>query len=173
VLEDVSDLQTVEVPLPIAKPKPPKKPEPKKQEIVKKQEPKKKEPPKQQSQKVQPESKAAVKAKAQVKQSNKTAAKQNASGRSNAQAEAKWHSRLKAHLDRHKKKMDSEEGKAFVRFEVDDAGKVLSVALVRSSGSPVLDKLAVDMVRNASPVPAPPPGANKKITVPIQWHHGR
>ena len=87
---------------------------------------------------------------------------------------AKWPSRLMAHLERRKRypsgaRSRREQGTAYVRFRIDDAGNVLSVSLARSSGSPELDSEVVEMVRRASPVPAPPPGINKTITAPVRF----
>ena len=58
---------------------------------------------------------------------------------------------------------------AQVRFRIDAQGHVLGVALARSSGFPELDAEVLAMVRRASPVPAPPPGAPLDLTVPVQF----
>jgi len=167
--EELPQLEKVEVPLPVAKPKPP---EPKK-EIVKKEEPKKKPVKKRQQEQVS--SKQEVKAQAQVTQSNRNAARQSSSGFfSSSVSPARWQSRLKAHLERRKKypsgaRSRREEGVAYVRFRIDDSGKVLSASLVRSSGWPELDKEVLSLVHRASPVPAPPPGVDKTITAPVEF----
>lgn len=62
-----------------------------------------------------------------------------------------------------------EEGTAQVQFAIDARGNVLSVRLVRSSGFDDLDTAALDLVRRASPVPAPPAGAPRDITAPIRF----
>ncbi|HEY0121277.1 MAG TPA: energy transducer TonB [Rhizobium sp.] len=87
---------------------------------------------------------------------------------------AKWQSRLMAHLERRKKyppgaRSKGEQGTAYVRFRIDDAGNVLSAGLARSSGYPDLDQEVVELVKHASPVPAPPPDVNKTITAPIKF----
>jgi periplasmic protein TonB len=166
--EEIAQLDKVEVPLPVAKPKPP---EPKK-EIVKKDEPKKK-PVKQRE---QASAKQAVKAQAQVTQSNRNAARQSASGLfASSMTPARWQSRLMAHLERRKKypsgaKSRREEGTVYVRFRIDDSGKVLSATLARSSGWPELDNEVLSLVQRASPVPAPPPDVNKTITAPVKFN---
>ena len=66
-------------------------------------------------------------------------------------------------------KSRGERGIVHVRFRIDDAGNVLSVALARSSGFPELDNEVLSLVRRASPVPAPPPGASKTITAPVRF----
>jgi protein TonB len=165
--EEIAQLDKVEVPLPVAKPKPP---EPKK-EIVKKDEPKKK-PVKQRE---QASAKQAVKAQAQVTQSSRNAARQSASGLfASSMTPARWQSRLMAHLERRKKypsgaKSRREEGTVYVRFRIDDSGKVLSATLARSSGWPELDNEVLSLVQRASPVPAPPPDVNKTITAPVKF----
>lgn len=166
--EEIAQLDKVEVPLPVAKPKPP---EPKK-EIVKKDEPKKK-PMKQRE---QASAKQAVKAQAQVTQSSRNAARQSASGLfASSMTPARWQSRLMAHLERRKKypsgaKSRREEGTVYVRFRIDDSGKVLSATLARSSGWPELDNEVLSLVQRASPVPAPPPDVNKTITAPVKFN---
>lgn len=166
--EEIAQLDKVEVPLPVAKLKPP---EPKK-EIVKKDEPKKK-PVKQRE---QASAKQAVKAQAQVTQSSRNAARQSASGLfASSMTPARWQSRLMAHLERRKKypsgaKSRREEGTVYVRFRIDDSGKVLSATLARSSGWPELDNEVLSLVQRASPVPAPPPDVNKTITAPVKFN---
>lgn len=177
--EELAQLEKVEVPLPIAKPKPPepkkeieKKPVVKK-EVVKKEDPKK--TPVKQRQQEQASSKQAVKAQAQVAQTNRNAARQSASGLfASSMTPARWQSRLMAHLERRKKypsaaKSRGEEGVVYVRFRIDDSGKVLSASLAQSSGWPDLDREVLSLVQRASPVPAPPPDANKTITAPVKF----
>ena len=167
--EELTQLDKVEVPLPVIKPKPP---EPKK-EIVKKKEPQR--PPVKQRQQEQASSKQAVKAQAQAVQTNRNAARQSASGLfASSMTPARWQSRLMAHLERRKKypsgaKSRREEGVVYVRFRIDDTGKVLSASLARSSGWPELDEEVLSLVKRASPVPAPPPDVNKTITAPVKF----
>jgi protein TonB len=80
-----------------------------------------------------------------------------------------------SHLERRKRypsaaRSNREEGTVYVRFRIDDSGNVLSVSLSRSSGYPTLDSAVLDMVRAASPVPAPPAGVNKTITAPVRFN---
>lgn len=169
--EIVTQLENVEVPIPVFRPKPTEKekpvekPKPKKQDMV--QKPKREKPA--------PKSKASTQASAQVTQSNRNAANQNAAAMGfGSVSPAKWQSRLMAHLERRKRypsgaRSRREEGTAYVRFRIDDAGNVLSASLARSSGFPELDNAVVDLVRRASPVPAPPLGVNKIITAPVRF----
>ncbi|MND63353.1 transport protein TonB [compost metagenome] len=166
----MTELENVEVPIPVFRPtpeekKPVKKPKPKKQEVAKR--PERKKPA--------PSSKASTEAAAQVTQSNRNAANQRTAGMGfGSVSPAKWQSRLMTHLERRKRypsgaRSRGEQGTAYVRFRIDDAGNVLSASLARSSGFPELDNAVVEMVRRASPVPAPPPGVNKTITAPVRF----
>lgn len=169
VEETVASLENVEVPLPISRPPPP----PEEKEPEKKVE-KKKEPPKKVAKKPTPPpaaSKAAQQAKAEVEQANRTAARQNTAGSGSNMSPARWQSRLQSHLERRKLRNNgsSDRGTPMVRFSIDNSGNVLSASIARSSGFPGLDKLALDSIRRASPVPAPPAGVGKTFTVPYRY----
>ncbi|MCB1353329.1 MAG: energy transducer TonB [Rhodobacteraceae bacterium] len=106
--------------------------------------------------------------------SETAAAPETSRGGASRVAPARWTSRLMAHLERRKRypsgaRRRHEEGVAQVRFRIDAQGHVLGVALARSSGFPELDAEVLAMVRRASPVPAPPPGAPLDLTVPVQF----
>jgi TonB family protein len=68
-------------------------------------------------------------------------------------------------IQRHKRGLSIGRQKAErdvqIRFRIENGGNVLSVSVTRSSGSDELDKAAIAMVRNSSPVPTPPEGVNK------------
>jgi periplasmic protein TonB len=168
--ELISALENVEVPIPAARPKPPEeKPvdKPEKKEETAKKRPKRETPA--------PSSKPASAAAAQVTQSKRNAARQSIAGMGfGSVSPAKWQSRLMGHLERRKRyppgaRSRREQGTAYVRFTIDERGNVLSATLARSSGSPELDAEVIDLVRRASPVPAPPPGVNKTITAPVKF----
>lgn len=164
----MAELANVEVPIPMMRPPVPKP------EIAKK----KATPPKKVVKKphVQPPaSQAARTAKAEVVQSTRNAAAASASGAGQNVSPARWQSRLMSHLERRKRypsaaRSNREEGTVYVRFKIDDSGNVLSVSLSRSSGYPTLDNAVLDMVRAASPVPAPPAGVSKTITAPVRFN---
>ena len=88
-----------------------------------------------------------------------------------------WQGRVLGHLERHKRYPRSaqarrQEGVAQVRFTIDREGRVLSVQLDRSSGHSVLDEETVEMVRRASPLPAPPDEMAQdriELVVPVQF----
>ncbi|HHZ08413.1 MAG TPA: TonB family protein [Rhizobiales bacterium] len=90
---------------------------------------------------------------------------------------AKWQSRVLSWLNRHKRYPSSarslrQEGLVHVAFTIDRGGRVTSSHVARSSGIPALDQAALDMVRRASPVPAPPPeiaSSALRIAVPVEF----
>lgn len=88
---------------------------------------------------------------------------------------ARWQSRVVAWLNRHKRYphgAGGEQGMVSVAFAINASGSVLSVRVARSSGNAELDKAALDMVRRASPVPAPPPEiaqSRMNLAVPVQF----
>ncbi|MGX9431148.1 MULTISPECIES: energy transducer TonB [Bradyrhizobium] len=160
-------LDKAEVQLPTEQPKPKPKQE------TKKQKPKENKPPLRKQQ-AAAESKVAWQAHVEARQSDRIAAAQTASGLS-SMSPANWQSLLMAHLERRKRyPSDARErgarGIAYVRFTIDGAGKVLSASLVRSSGFAELDQEVVALVHRASPVPAPPPGVSRTITVPVNFN---
>jgi protein TonB len=62
------------------------------------------------------------------------------------------------------------EGTAEVLLRIAADGKVAGITLGKSSGRPVLDEEALNMVRRASPLPQAPPdlrGRELTVTVPI------
>lgn len=158
----LAQLENVDVPLPMSRPPVSEKPNEKSNKVEKKNAP--------------AASQAARKAKAEVKQSNRVAAAQTSSTAGSASVSpTKWQSRLMSHLERRKRypsesRKNKEEGTAYVRFTIDTSGNVTSVSLSRSSGYPSLDNAVVEMVRRASPVPAPPPGINRTIVAPVRFN---
>lgn len=97
-----------------------------------------------------------------------------AAGRGTGASPAKWQSQLMAHLERRKRypvaaRGRREEGVVQVSFAIDAAGNVTSVQIARSSGHASLDAEVLALVRRASPVPPPPPGAPRRITAPVQF----
>jgi protein TonB len=170
---EVAEAVTPEVAVPVPEPRP----------LVE-------ERPKQQAEKqVEPIRKAekATNGKADKEPSRKEVAKAEAkpAPKSNASAEsraskaptispARWQSRVLAWLNRHKRypsgaRSRKKQGMVRVAFAIDASGAVLSARIASSSGNAELDQAALDMVRRASPVPAPPPDAGRNITVPVQF----
>lgn len=117
----------------------------------------------------------AVAARASANDAPKQAAPRPTQGaKSSGESPARWQSRVNVHLNRFKRYPagERETGAAAVRFSIDPSGRVLSAGLARSSGNAALDRAAVEMVRRASPVPAPPPAiarASLSLTVPVRF----
>ena len=160
-----------EVVLPKPPPEPPKpKPEVKKE--APKPKPEKPKPPRPVAQPVQPAPVAAPPAPAPA-----PAPAAPAPSAAPSRAVPSWQGRLLSHLERHKRypraaQARRQEGVAQVRFTIDRDGNVLSVRLDRSSGVPSLDEETVEMVRRASPLPAPPEEMAKdriELVVPVQF----
>jgi protein TonB len=95
-------------------------------------------------------------------------------GRGRSDLDTNYPGLVAAHLARHKRFPDDarrrgEEGTATVSFRLDGGGRVMSVRLVRGSGSGSIDLEARAMVQRASPFPAPPSRQAMSITVPISF----
>lgn len=119
-------------------------------------------------------SRDATRAKVQAQQEASRAAAPQSNRGSSSMSPATWQSRVAARLNRHKRypsaaRKARQEGVVRVRFTFDGGGNVQSVALVASSGVAELDQEAVNTVRRASPIPAPPPGVHNTITVPMRF----
>jgi periplasmic protein TonB len=74
-------------------------------------------------------------------------------------AVAGWQRSLMAHLERHKRyppEANGEQGIVKLAFSIDRSGHVLSSRIIRSSGSAVLDRETLAMVRRVQPLPRPP-----------------
>lgn len=161
---------TPEVAIPLPEPRPVVK-EPEKKQPVHKAEPRKKEPrktaekpaPKREVAKAEPKAKPAARASA----ASKTAKAPSISP-------ARWQARVLARIKRFQRyprgaKSRREEGVVSVNFVIDSSGAVISTRLSRSSGSSELDRAALDSLRRASPMPAPPPGI-RSLSVPVQFN---
>lgn len=62
-----------------------------------------------------------------------------------------------------------DQGKAKVKILFSGAGKLLSVDLVQSTGSAILDREALRMPKKVASYPAPPNGTNTDAVFPITW----
>lgn len=65
-----------------------------------------------------------------------------------------------------------EEGRAVVKIVISNTGKPISIELVQSSGSQILDREAVRIPAKVGTFPAPPGGTNATIILPIKWDLG-
>lgn len=59
-------------------------------------------------------------------------------------------------------------GTAVIAFAVSSSGRLASASVARSSGSARLDKAALRVVRQASPFPKPPRGAQRRFSIRIK-----
>ena len=59
-------------------------------------------------------------------------------------------------------------GATLVAFSISGGGGLGSVGVARSSGSPALDRAAVQLIRRAAPFPPPPPGARRSYQVSVE-----
>ena len=167
---EIAEAVTPEVAVPLPQPRPEIK-EPEEKQAERKVEPRKKveKPvPKKEVAKAEPQAEPKAKPAARATASSKAS-------RAPSISPAKWQSRLSAWLNRHKRyprgaKSRREEGVVSVSFAISASGDVLSARVSRSSGNSELDQAALDMLRRASPVPAPPPGVARKIAVPVQFN---
>lgn len=106
-----------------------------------------------------------------------TTARQRGSTQGRPAAEAAWQSRLLGHLEGFRRYptralRQRHEGVTYLRFSVDRHGRVGAVRLERGSGSDLLDAEALEVMRRAQPVPAPPPeieGDPVEVVVPVQF----
>ncbi|WP_300719373.1 energy transducer TonB [Pseudomonas sp.] len=101
-----------------------------------------------------------------------TAASQSSRGTADPAQKVQWRAQLLAHLERFKRYPQNardrgDRGVAYLRFEIDSNGKVLSASIVRSAGFSDLDSTTLDMIARASPVPRPPEGITLRFTVPV------
>lgn len=104
----------------------------------------------------------------------RVAASQSGVGIGSSRAIRDWASRVSAHLARNKRYPRDAlalgiGGTAAVAFSLDGGGNVTAIRLVRSSGNASLDRESQDLVRRASPFPAPPQG-RASITVPVNFN---
>lgn len=90
-------------------------------------------------------------------------------------APERYEAALLAHLERNKRypraaRVRGDEGVVTVLFTLDRNGRVSEARVLRSSGSTALDGAALDTVRRASPMPAPPAGIRRlSFTVPMRF----
>ncbi|MBX3567674.1 MAG: TonB family protein [Rhizobiaceae bacterium] len=132
-----------------------------------------------------PVEKRAAKAEAAEKTQEPKAAKaaksessvKSSASRAPTVSPARWQSRVIAWINRHKRypsasKARGDQGQVQVNFAINASGVVVSASIGRSSGDAALDKAALDMVRRASPVPAPPPEIARsriQLALPVQF----
>jgi protein TonB len=87
-----------------------------------------------------------------------------------------WRSSIAALLERNKRypaDARNDRGVAQVAFSLDRKGRVMSSRIVTTSGSPALDREALEMIKRSQPFPPPPaalPGTEVSLTVPVRFN---
>lgn len=117
-------------------------------------------------QKTQPKKQAATTAPASTASSG--------IGQGRSSADSNYLGLVAAHLAKHKRfppeaSAAGNTGVATVTFLIDGQGNFVSAQLAQSSGVPSLDAETQEMVRRASPFPAPPSGQDTSFTVPVNF----
>ena len=92
-------------------------------------------------------------------------------------ARVRYEELLFAWIDRHKQypmlaQRRGLEGSGSVRIRIARDGRLIDRSLVRSTGEPMLDDAALDMVRRPSPFPAVPSeysGATFEFIAPVEY----
>jgi periplasmic protein TonB len=95
-------------------------------------------------------------------------------GRGRSDVDSNYRGLVAAHLARHKRfpeeiRRRSQQGSTLITFAIDDSGKVTTIALARSSGHASIDEASQEMIRRASPFPAPPKGQPMSFSVPVSF----
>jgi protein TonB len=94
-----------------------------------------------------------------------------------AKVVANWEKLLVTHLNRHKRYPGAAQAKriqgtADVVFTIDRGGRVTERRVLHSSGSSLLDEEALEVLKRANPLPAPPAqasGETFELKIPIQF----
>jgi periplasmic protein TonB len=95
-------------------------------------------------------------------------------GESARLVKATWQKELAAHLNKYKRypqDRSTQSAEVLVSFVLDRTGHVASAQIVRGSGDSSFDAAALEMLRRADPVPAPPPLiADEGLTFSLPVH---
>lgn len=87
-----------------------------------------------------------------------------AQGDGGAAASASYGRAVLTQISRTRKARAPSRGRTVVAFSISDAGSLASVQVLQSSGSPDLDRVALDHIRRAAPFPKPPSGAQRQFS---------
>ena len=117
-------------------------------------------------QKTQPKKQAAATAPASTASSG--------IGQGRSSVDSNYLGLVAAHLARHKRfppeaSATGSTGVATIAFTIDGQGNYISAWLAQSSGVASLDTETQELVRRASPFPAPPSGQETSFTVPVNF----
>lgn len=87
-----------------------------------------------------------------------------AQGDGGAATSASYGRAVLTQISRTRKARAPSRGRTLVAFSISDAGALASVQVLQSSGSPDLDRVALDHIRRAAPFPKPPAGARRQFS---------
>ncbi|MGR3506773.1 MAG: TonB family protein [Paracoccaceae bacterium] len=87
-----------------------------------------------------------------------------AQGDGGAAANASYGRAVLTQINRTRKKRAPSPGRTVVGFSISEGGGLAAVRVIRSSGSPDLDQVALDHIRRAAPFPRPPAGAQRQFS---------
>lgn len=168
VVPDLVEAPLPEVAMAIPEPRPEiKKPKPVEKPVREKKPVKKPEPVKQAKvEKKQPPNSMAARKSAQNSESTRAPAAGQGGGQ--AVSPAQWLGRVFGRIARQKGRATG-NGSVQIRFTFTTSGDILSAVVSASSGDPKLDQIALNMVRRASPIPAPPPSTPLVLEAPITF----
>jgi protein TonB len=108
----------------------------------------------------------------------KAAAPLQGNSRKPNQAELSWQKALHLHISKHKRYPSQArdrrvQGVVTVSFSLDGTGRVTNARIIKGSGSPLLDDEALEILKRADPLPAPPEQASeaaRSLSLPIQFN---
>lgn len=108
----------------------------------------------------------------------KPAAPLQGNSRKPNQAEISWQKALHLHISKHKRYPSQArdrrvEGVVTVSFSLDGTGHVTNVRVLKGSGSTLLDDEALEILKRADPLPAPPEQSletARNLSLPIQFN---
>jgi protein TonB len=70
-------------------------------------------------------------------------------------------------IQRTRQKRAGGRGSVRIRFSVSSSGGLARISIAKSSGSKKIDQAALAHIRRAAPFPAPPKGARRSFTIPV------
>ena len=66
-----------------------------------------------------------------------------------------------------------QQGRVWLQFVLDRSGSVLNSSIAKSSGHALLDDATLELLRESSPLPAPPagiPASQLKFLIPVDYN---
>lgn len=91
-----------------------------------------------------------------------------AGGRELATWQSKVQRRIAFSASRSRTSRTNGRGVALISFKFDGNGNITNANIIRSSGNPAIDETALQAVKKATPIPTPPNGWTKPLTVPVE-----